>query len=212
MARPQREPVLAAWSRYRTDITGGAGDLLLADAANPRSVRFQLDSLALDLHDLPDRPACRAQLAAVRSAQSTASMARGLPLGSGGGHDGPGAGPGALETGGPPAVLEVGDLDAARVVHRAAEGYGDRSRAGTTALPRHRHRTVYRRIVARATHRTTYATTRVAHIACLTRGRSPTRTSTSATSRRARAHSSRTHVDGFGNTVTYRRARRPTTT
>ena len=108
IALAANESLVAYRRRHRTDITLDAlGDLLLADRDNPRSVRFQLDSLALDLHDLPDRSARRAQLAAVRSAQHRLDAR--LPLGSGGGHDG--LGPvGALVVSVRQPVLEVGDL------------------------------------------------------------------------------------------------------
>jgi uncharacterized alpha-E superfamily protein len=75
------ESLVAYRRRYRSDITLDAlGGLLLADRDNPRSVRFQLDQLALDLHDLPDRAARRTQIAAVRSAQR--ELDAHLPLGS----------------------------------------------------------------------------------------------------------------------------------
>ena len=62
---------LVAYRRlHRSDITLDAlGGLLLADRDNPRSVRFQLDQLVVDLHDLPDRSVRRRQIAAVRRAQ-----------------------------------------------------------------------------------------------------------------------------------------------
>ena len=108
IALAANESLVAYRRRHRTDVTLDAlGDLLLADRDNPRSVRFQLDSLALDLHDLPDRSARRAQLAAVRSAQHRLEAR--LPLGSGAGHDG--LGPvGALVLAVRQPVLEVGDL------------------------------------------------------------------------------------------------------
>ncbi len=108
IALAANESLVAYRRRHRTDITLDAlGDLLLADRDNPRSVRFQLDRLALDLHDLPDRSARRAQLAAVRSAQHRLEAR--LPLGSGGGHDGLGS-VGALVVAVRQPVLEVGDL------------------------------------------------------------------------------------------------------
>ncbi len=108
IALAANESLVAYRRRHRTDITLDAlGDLLLADRDNPRSVRFQLDGLALDLHDLPDRSARRAQLAAVRSAQHRLEAR--LPLGSGGGHDGLGS-VGALVVAVRQPVLEVGDL------------------------------------------------------------------------------------------------------
>lgn len=84
--QPAVEAVLAACEslvayrrRYRSDVTvAAAADLLLGDVANPRSVRFQLDELTVDLHSLPDRPVRRAQLAAVRSAAQV--LDRRLPL------------------------------------------------------------------------------------------------------------------------------------
>ena len=108
IALAANESLVAYRRRHRTDITLDAlGDLLLADRDNPRSVRFQLDGLALDLHDLPDRSARRAQLAAVRSAQHRLEAR--LPLGSGAGHDG--LGPvGSLVLAVRQPVLEVGDL------------------------------------------------------------------------------------------------------
>jgi uncharacterized alpha-E superfamily protein len=61
---------LAAYRRsFRSDVTPGAvADLLFADPSNPRSIRFQLDQLAVDLNDLPDRPARRVLLASLRAA------------------------------------------------------------------------------------------------------------------------------------------------
>ena len=108
IALAANESLVAYRRRHRTDVTLDAlGDLLLADRDNPRSVRFQLDGLALDLHDLPDRSARRAQLAAVRSAQHRLEAR--LPLGSGAGHDG--LGPvGSLVLAVRQPVLEVGDL------------------------------------------------------------------------------------------------------
>lgn len=73
---------LAAYRRsFRSDVTAAAvADLLLADPTNPRSVRFQLDQLAVDLNDLPDRPARRVLLAALRTAAQ--SLDRHIPLSS----------------------------------------------------------------------------------------------------------------------------------
>jgi uncharacterized alpha-E superfamily protein len=63
------ESLVAYRRSYRSDVTRAAvGNLLLADPANPRSVRFQLDQLAVDLNDLPDRPVRRLQMAALRRA------------------------------------------------------------------------------------------------------------------------------------------------
>jgi uncharacterized alpha-E superfamily protein len=63
------ESLVAYRRRYRSDVTPDAvADLLLGDPDNPRSVRFQLDQLVADLHDLPDRPVRRTQLAALRDA------------------------------------------------------------------------------------------------------------------------------------------------
>ncbi len=74
------ESLVAYRRRHRSDITLDAlGDLLLADRDNPRSVRFQLDQLVLDLHDLPDRSVRRNQIAGVRRAQRT--LEAHLPLG-----------------------------------------------------------------------------------------------------------------------------------
>ncbi len=102
------ESLVAYRRRYRSDVTLDAlGDLLLADRDNPRSVRFQLDQLVVDLHDLPDRPVRRTQIAAVRSAQRELEVR--LPLGSRGGVDG--LGPvGALVLAVRGSLLTVGDL------------------------------------------------------------------------------------------------------
>jgi uncharacterized alpha-E superfamily protein len=63
------ESLVAYRRSFRSDVTRAAvGNLLLADPANPRSVRFQLDQLAVDLNDLPDRPVRRQQMAALRRA------------------------------------------------------------------------------------------------------------------------------------------------
>jgi uncharacterized circularly permuted ATP-grasp superfamily protein/uncharacterized alpha-E superfamily protein len=61
---------LVAYRRlYRSDVRVDAvADMLLDDASNPRSVRFQLEQMAVDLHHLPDRSVRRQQLAAVRAA------------------------------------------------------------------------------------------------------------------------------------------------
>jgi uncharacterized circularly permuted ATP-grasp superfamily protein/uncharacterized alpha-E superfamily protein len=73
------ESLVAYRRRHRSDITLDAlGDLLLADRDNPRSVRFQLDQLVVDLHDLPDRSVRGEQIAAVRAAQR--QLERHLPL------------------------------------------------------------------------------------------------------------------------------------
>ena len=71
---------LAVYRRsFRSDVTVQAvGDLLLGDPTNPRSVRFQLDQLAVDLNDLPARPARQQQLAALREAGQ--ALERLLPL------------------------------------------------------------------------------------------------------------------------------------
>lgn len=71
---------LAAYRRsFRSDVTAPAvADLLLADPTNPRSVRFQLDQLAVDLNDLPDRPARRQLLAALRAGGQ--ALERHVPL------------------------------------------------------------------------------------------------------------------------------------
>jgi len=115
--QPAVEAVLAACEslvayrrRYRSDVTvAAAADLLLGDAANPRSVRFQLDQLTVDLHSLPDRPVRRAQLAAVRAASQV--LDRRLPLASdvGGGTAGVGEAVArlVLEARGP--LLDMGD-------------------------------------------------------------------------------------------------------
>jgi uncharacterized alpha-E superfamily protein len=72
---------LVAYRRlYRSDVRVDAvADMLLGDASNPRSVRFQLEQLAVDLHHLPDRSVRRQQLAAVRSAGHALDAQ--LPLG-----------------------------------------------------------------------------------------------------------------------------------
>jgi uncharacterized circularly permuted ATP-grasp superfamily protein/uncharacterized alpha-E superfamily protein len=63
------ESLVAYRRSFRSDVTRAAvANLLLADPANPRSVRFQLDQLAVDLNDLPDRPVRRQQMAALRRA------------------------------------------------------------------------------------------------------------------------------------------------
>jgi uncharacterized alpha-E superfamily protein len=63
------ESLVAYRRSFRSDVTRAAvGNLLLADPTNPRSVRFQLDQLAVDLNDLPDRPVRRLQMAALRKA------------------------------------------------------------------------------------------------------------------------------------------------
>jgi hypothetical protein len=61
---------LVAYRRlYRSDVRVEAvADMLLDDASNPRSVRFQVEQLAVDLHHLPDRSVRRQQLASVRAA------------------------------------------------------------------------------------------------------------------------------------------------
>jgi len=102
------ESLVAYRRRHRTDVTLEAlGDLLLTDRDNPRSVRFQLEQVSLDLHDLPERSVRRVQLAAVRSAQHRLDSR--VPLGSGRGHDG--LGPvGALVVAVRQPILEVGDL------------------------------------------------------------------------------------------------------
>jgi len=71
---------LAVYRRsFRSDVTVQAvGDLLLGDPTSPRSVRFQLDQLAVDLNDLPARPARQVQLAALREASQ--ALERLLPL------------------------------------------------------------------------------------------------------------------------------------
>jgi uncharacterized alpha-E superfamily protein len=56
--------------------------MLLDDASNPRSVRFQVEQLAVDLHHLPDRSVRRQQLASVRSAGHALDAQ--LPLGDAG--------------------------------------------------------------------------------------------------------------------------------
>lgn len=95
------ESLVAYRRRHRSDITLDAlGDLLLADRDNPRSLRFQLDQLVLDLHDLPDRSVRRTQIAAVHRAQRT--LEAHLPLGR------TGAGPLVLAVREP--VLAAGDL------------------------------------------------------------------------------------------------------
>ena len=103
------ESLVAYRRRHRTDATLDAlGDLLLADRDNPRSVRFQLDSLALDLHDLPDRfgPPGRAPPRSARRSIASRPVCR---SGAGAGHDG--LGPvGALVLAVRQPVLEVGDL------------------------------------------------------------------------------------------------------
>src|SRR5262249_39774212 len=64
---------------FRSDVTPAAvADLLLGDPTNPRSVRFQLDQLAVDLNDLPARPVRQQQLAALRRAMW--ALDRHLPL------------------------------------------------------------------------------------------------------------------------------------
>lgn len=91
-SRPAVEAVLAACEclvayrrRYRSDVTAPAvADLLLGDGDNPRSVRFQLDQMTVDLHALPDRPVRRRQVAAVRAAAQ--AVARHLPLPPGDGE------------------------------------------------------------------------------------------------------------------------------
>jgi uncharacterized circularly permuted ATP-grasp superfamily protein/uncharacterized alpha-E superfamily protein len=90
---------LVAYRRsFRSDVTRAAvGNLLLADPANPRSVQFQLDQLAVDLNDLPDRPVRRLQMAALRKA------ARALD-----GHISLGIGPLVLAVRAP--LLEIGEL------------------------------------------------------------------------------------------------------
>ncbi len=102
------ESLVAYRRRYRSDVTLDAlGDLLLADRDNPRSVRFQLDQLVVDLHDLPDRPVRRTQIAAVRDAQRILESR--LPLGAGG--DRAGLGPvGALVIAVREPLLRAGDL------------------------------------------------------------------------------------------------------
>jgi uncharacterized alpha-E superfamily protein len=83
------ESLVAYRRRYRSDVTPDAvGDLLLGDPDNPRSVRFQLDQLVADLHDLPDRPVRRTQLAALRDA--TRVLEGHLPLVGGPSDDGSG--------------------------------------------------------------------------------------------------------------------------
>jgi len=95
------ESLVAYRRRHRSDITLDAlGNLLLADRDNPRSVRFQLDQLVLDLHDLPDRSVRRTQIAAVHRAQRT--LEANLPLGR--------AGVGRLVLAVREPVLAVGDL------------------------------------------------------------------------------------------------------
>ena len=92
--RPAVEAVLAACEslvayrrRYRSDVTVPAvADLLLGDGDNPRSVRFQLDEMTIDLHALPDRPVRRRQLAAVRAAAQAVERYLPLPPGDGGGR------------------------------------------------------------------------------------------------------------------------------
>jgi uncharacterized circularly permuted ATP-grasp superfamily protein/uncharacterized alpha-E superfamily protein len=102
------ESLVAYRRRYRSDVTLDAlGDLLLADRDNPRSLRFQLDQLVVDLHDLPDRPVRRTQIAAVRSAQR--ELEARLPLGSRAGDEGLGSVAAlVLAVRGP--LLTVGDL------------------------------------------------------------------------------------------------------
>jgi uncharacterized alpha-E superfamily protein len=74
---------LAVYRRsFRSDVTPQAvADLLLGDPTNPRSVRFQLDQLAVDLNDLPARPARQHQLAVLRRAAW--ALDRQLPLAPG---------------------------------------------------------------------------------------------------------------------------------
>jgi uncharacterized alpha-E superfamily protein len=92
------ESLVAYRRSFRSDVTRAAvGNLLLADPANPRSVRFQLDQLAVDLNDLPDRPVRRQQMAALRRA------ARLLD-----GHATTAIGPLVLAVRAP--LLEIGDL------------------------------------------------------------------------------------------------------
>ena len=98
IALAANESLVAYRRRHRTDVTLDAlGDLLLADRDNPRSVRFQLDGLALDLHDLPDRSARRAQLAAVRSrpapARGPAAPRLGRPATTGSDRSAPSSSP-----------------------------------------------------------------------------------------------------------------------
>lgn len=82
---------LAVYRRsFRSDVTVQAvGDLLLGDPTNPRSVRFQLDQLAVDLNDLPDRPARQRQLASLREAGQALDRLLPLPFDPIGGPLGP---------------------------------------------------------------------------------------------------------------------------
>jgi uncharacterized circularly permuted ATP-grasp superfamily protein/uncharacterized alpha-E superfamily protein len=101
---------LVAYRRlHRSDITLDAlGGLLLADRDNPRSVRFQLDQLVVDLHDLPDRSVRRRQIAAVRRTQRVidAHLPLALP-GRGARARGP---VGRLVVAAREPVLDVGDM------------------------------------------------------------------------------------------------------
>jgi uncharacterized alpha-E superfamily protein len=75
------ETLLVYRRSFRSDVTPAAvADLLVGDPTNPRSVRFQLDQLAVDLNDLPSRPTRQRQLAALRRA--TWALDRHLPLGT----------------------------------------------------------------------------------------------------------------------------------
>jgi len=76
------ESLLVYRRSFRSDVTPAAvADLLLGDPTNPRSVRFQLDQLAVDLNDLPSRPVRQRQLAALRRARW--ALDRHLPLAAG---------------------------------------------------------------------------------------------------------------------------------
>ena len=100
---------LAVYRRsFRSDVTVQAvGDLLLGDPTTPRSVRFQLDQLAADLHDLPARPVRQMQLAALREAGHALDRLLPLPFDPIGGPLGPAARL-VIAVRGP--LLEIGEL------------------------------------------------------------------------------------------------------
>ena len=101
---------LVAYRRlHRSDITLDAlGGLLLADRDNPRSVRFQLDQLVVDLHDLPDRSVRRRQIAAVRRAQRVVDTH--LPIGPPDRYAGAQGPMGRLVLAAREPVLDAGDM------------------------------------------------------------------------------------------------------
>jgi uncharacterized alpha-E superfamily protein len=74
------ESLVAYRRRFRTEpALDAVGELLLADASNPRAVRFQLDRLAEHLAALPDRPVRHAQEAGVAAALDALAVQLPLP-------------------------------------------------------------------------------------------------------------------------------------